>query len=500
MAVCGFCRSTLLREGEALKRIGVSAELFDDHTPLQLGVGGRAQGAAFTLVGRLQMRHAGGTWNEWHALFDSGKSGWLSEDNGQYVLSFETAAPGPLPPAEALRPGTQQVLGGRAWSVAAVTAVKLGAAEGELAFVPNLQRGYLVADLRNAQDEVATIDYGDSPPRWYLGRPVRLDDLALTGLKEESTKAMKGRSLECPSCGAGLEVKLGGTRSIVCHQCKAVVDLGSTGGDLAASLAHYEQENGLEPLLPLGRTGTLALGLAKPLTWQVVGYVERRDIPAGGEDESTFWREYLLYHRTEGFAFLVDTEDGWSWVRPITGAPRVLGGDRVEWQGVTYRQKYRYAARITYVLGEFYWQLQRDQQTWHVDYEGTGRDARKQLNREEGGGEVTWSQGEKLDSATVALAFRLPQPQHAALRRDAMPLATQGLDLPKLIVWSLVILLVVGVLLSQANRRDDCAELRNTFGANSNEYRQCVQSAGGGSSSGTRGGSWGGWSSGGSHK
>jgi hypothetical protein len=282
----------------------------------------------------------------------------------------------------------------------------------------------------------------------------------------------------------------------VCHQCHAVVDLAGSGGDLAAGLAHYAQENGLEPLLPLGRTGTLALGPAPPVAWQVVGYVERRDIPASDEDESTFWREYLLYHRTEGFAFLVDTEEGWSWTRPIAGAPRLAGGDRVEWRGVTYRPKYRYAARITYVLGEFYWQLQRGQQTLHIDYQGTGRDARKQLNREEGGGEVTWSQGETLDSATVARAFRLPPRQHAALRRDASPLAAQGLDKPKLIVWGLVILLVLAVVLSQANRRDDCDELRNTFGAGSNEYQQCLRSAGGGGG-GIRGGSWGGWSSGG---
>ena len=53
-AVCGYCQSTLVREGEALRRIGVSGELFDDHSPLQLGASGRWQGVAFTLVGRLR--------------------------------------------------------------------------------------------------------------------------------------------------------------------------------------------------------------------------------------------------------------------------------------------------------------------------------------------------------------------------------------------------------------------------------------------------------------
>jgi len=54
-AVCSFCRSSLVREGEQLRRIGESAELFDDHSPLQLGVRGSRQGVGFTLVGRLQM-------------------------------------------------------------------------------------------------------------------------------------------------------------------------------------------------------------------------------------------------------------------------------------------------------------------------------------------------------------------------------------------------------------------------------------------------------------
>ncbi|MEO7336970.1 MAG: DUF4178 domain-containing protein, partial [Caldimonas sp.] len=100
-AVCSFCRSTIVREGDALRKIGESAELFDDHTPLQIGASGRYLGAAFTLLGRLQYRYADGTWNEWHALFDgtdgTQKSGWLSEDNGRYVFAFDVPLVGDAP-------------------------------------------------------------------------------------------------------------------------------------------------------------------------------------------------------------------------------------------------------------------------------------------------------------------------------------------------------------------------------------------------------------------
>ena len=127
-AVCSFCRSTVVREGDALRKIGQSAELFNDHSPLQLGAGGSFQGAAFTLVGRLQYRYSGGTWNEWHALFDTGKSAWLSEDNGRYVMAFDVPLAGAAPAADSLRPAAQQIVNGQPWNVASVTRATLIAA------------------------------------------------------------------------------------------------------------------------------------------------------------------------------------------------------------------------------------------------------------------------------------------------------------------------------------------------------------------------------------
>ena len=40
-AVCSFCRSTVVRTGDTLSRVGQMAELFEDHSPLQLLASGR---------------------------------------------------------------------------------------------------------------------------------------------------------------------------------------------------------------------------------------------------------------------------------------------------------------------------------------------------------------------------------------------------------------------------------------------------------------------------
>jgi Domain of unknown function (DUF4178) len=495
-AVCSFCRSTLLRDGDALKRIGVSAELFDDHSPLQLGATGSFQGVAFTLVGRLQYAYADGTWNEWHALFDNGRSGWLSEDNGAYVFSFDATLDETPPGFEALRAGERRIVSGRGWDVAAVTSARLIAAQGELPFAPKLQGAFVVADLRNPQGEVGTLDYSTpGTVHWSVGRGVLLSDLALTGLRETSERTLAARKVECPSCGASLEIKLASTQSIACHQCKAVVDVSDQGG---AALAHYAQNNaghdGAEPTLPLGSTAVLTLGKEGALPWTVVGMVERCDIPDDSDDETTWWREYLAYHRTAGFAFIVDAEDGWSWVRPITGAPQ-LRGDVAMWDGSTYRRRYSYAAKVTWVQGEFYWRVQRDERALVSDYEA----GRKRLSREQTGNEVTWSAGEAIDAALLAKAFGVPLTGPGGVAGDSAPLVgsfTRSTikGLPTM-VWIIIALFVLIVIMDACS--DDCDDVRNTFGASSAEYQQCKRSGGSGVRSG---GSSGGWSSGGGHK
>lgn len=497
-AVCSFCRSTLVRDGDALQRIGVSSELFDDHSPLQLGAAGTFQGVAFTLVGRLQYTYADGTWNEWHALFDNARSGWLSEDNGAYVFSFDSALAETPPQAEALRAGEKRVVDGRGWDVASVTSARLIAAQGELPFAPRLQGAFVVADLRNPQGEVGTLDYSTpGTVHWSIGRGVLLADLALGGLRETPEKTLGARNIQCPSCGTSLEIKLASTQSITCHQCKAVVDLSDKVG---GALAHYAQNNsgheGAEPTLPLGSTATLAFGREGALPWTVVGMVERCDMPQDGDDETTYWREYLLYNQKAGFAFVVDAEDGWSWVRPITGAPQIRGG-QAQWEGVNHAQRYSYTAKVTWVQGEFYWRVKRDERALVTDYHGVGTNSRKRMSREQTGNEVTWSAGEAIDAAVLAKAFGVPIASSApAISFDTTPLSNISSNLTNKFVWVVIVVFVLLFILDSCS--DDCGDVKSTFGANSAEYQQCKRSGGSGYRGG--GGSYGGYSSGGGHK
>jgi len=497
-AVCSFCRSTLVRDGETLRRIGQSAELFDDHSPLQLGTTGQHQGQTFTLIGRLQYAYAEGTWNEWHALFDSGRSGWLSEDNGQYVLSFDVAEPGAVPPAESLRPGARAQVAGLAWQVASVVQARLLAAQGELPRAPSPRLGeFTVVDLRNAQGDVATLDYSvPSQASVSVGRSASLGELALKGLRDASEKTLRSRGVNCPQCGSSLEIQLASTQSLSCGQCHALVDVSSEAGAAVQSVQQTARPPpGQEPRLPLGRAGRLPLEAAGTvIDWQVVGYQVREDLPDDGE-RPTPWGEYLLYNLQAGFAFLVDTSDGWSLVRPLTGAPEVRAA-RAVWQGATYRESYTYRAQVVWVEGEFYWRVQRQETALVTDYIGEGAAGGRLLSREQVATEVTWSGGRQLSADEVSTAFALPGLKATPVSFDVKPVTSSG---GMSFVTLLVIFLLLMVVLSVVSRcsRDDCDDIRRAFGANSPEYQQCVRSGGSGR---IGGGSYGGYSSGGGHK
>ena len=475
-AVCPYCQSTVVRAGDTLARIGKMAELFDDFSPLQLAAAGIFGDRHFTLVGRLQFRYAQGNWTEWHAVLDDGSSAFLSEDNGAYVFSLPATLTREVPPAESFVVGAATALDGKPFSVASSQPVSLLSAQGELPRLPALGRSFAMVELRSADGEVFSIDYGPvlggGAPALSRGRSMRLDELKLSGLRDASAKDEKGRQFSCPNCGAPVAVTLATSKSITCRACNSLIDLSQGPG---AQLSHALQDEPVSPLIALGSSGQL-----QGASWQVLGFQHRMGHEPGDEDESFGWDEYLLYNRQRGFVFLVDASDGWSLVKPATGAPAYQkGGQSASYLGTTYRLLSSYQAETSYVAGEFYWQVTRGEKTFNRDF-ASGNTL---LSQEDSGREVTWSSGNKLDGDVVAKAFRLEGKKELFKRADAAPLSSvSGVSIRTIVIVVLLILLFL-FLIGRCSRCDP-------------RYENCASS----SSSRSSGGSFGGFSGGGGHK
>ncbi len=490
-AVCGYCQSTVVRSGDKLARIGKMAELFDDHSPLQLqasGVWNRSGiKTAFTLVGRLQYKYGEGTWTEWHAVLADGTSAYLSEDNGSYVFTTPLAAQANIPQADSFQLGKSVRLNNRAFSVASNQKVALISAQGELPHLPALGQDFTVVELRSegagssnglgigsgvglgaGAGEVLSIDYGTQPPTMSMGAAVLLEDLQLTGLKDESAKDEKGRQFACPNCGTSVQVTLDLSKSITCTACNSLIDI---SGGIGGELKHALQDEPVRPLIKLGSIGQL-----QGVQWQVVGFQHRMGTDPNDPSEQFGWSEYLLYNQKRGFTFLVDSTEGWSIVKPATGAPvMVANGSSASYLGQRYQLKETYRAETNYVAGEFYWQVTRGQTSENRDFVS----GKSMLSMEKTPNELTWSVGSPIDSDAVAAAFKLDQSKDLLKRADASPAsALKGIGCGTIIIL-VVIVLVFLFLISR-----------------------CTPTTGSGSSGGARtsGGSFGGSSGGGGHK
>jgi len=439
-AVCSFCRSTVVRAGDVLSRIGKMAELFEDYSPLQLQARGVHEGRPFTLVGRLQYRGPSGAWTEWHALFEAdGATGWLAEDNGAYVLSFPASTQRELPQPAQFRLGATTAINGTSYQVTSNEQVALVSAEGELPKLPPLNAPFAMVELRSPGNDVLAVDYGSTPPALSRGRAVTLDELQVTGLRDDSSKVVAGRQFECPKCGAPVEVQFATSKAITCRSCKSLIDL--TQG-LGTELRHAEQDEPVEPLIPLGSTGQL-----QGVQWQVVGFQHRLGTEPDDPDEHFGWEEYLLYNAKRGFVFLVDSSEGWSLVKPTTGAPTVSKDMlKATYLGISYRQKYAYQAQTTFVEGEFYWPVERGQRTSNRDYASGDR----LLSLEETPRERTWSAGADIAFDQVAKAFGLQAKRDLLKRGDSGPVAPLGSGVGcgcgTLVLLVLVILIVLALL------------------------------------------------------
>jgi hypothetical protein len=182
LAVCPFCRSLVLRKDLDLEKLGESAQLQPDGSPVLVGACGVYRGSPFEVVGRMQLQTPRGFWNEWSLMFADGRQGWLGEAQGTYAVSFKADCA--VPPLGDLKVGSRVEIGKRVYEVREIVEAKYLAAQGELPFKPPLGETAPSADLIGDDGAFATLDYSDDPASAFAGEYQGFEALSFTGLKQ----------------------------------------------------------------------------------------------------------------------------------------------------------------------------------------------------------------------------------------------------------------------------------------------------------------------------
>ena len=117
-------------------------------------------------------------------MFNDGKSGWLSDAQLDYDVSFLTPTPGPLPAQGAVVTGNRFAWSGAEYEVTSITRANYKGVQGELPFEYWDKSQVSFVDLRTPDGRFGTIDYSEENPLLFLGKAVEFDDLRLKNLRE----------------------------------------------------------------------------------------------------------------------------------------------------------------------------------------------------------------------------------------------------------------------------------------------------------------------------
>lgn len=400
VAVCAYCRSTLVREGARLEDVGKQADLLPDASLLQLGATGRHRGESFKLVGRIQYRYGAGLWNEWHALFDRGKGAWLSDANGEHTIAY-LAPPTAVPAFADLRPGATVALVGDTYTVTNLEHARVVAGEGELPFRFTAGWEAPVADLRGPGTRFATIDYSEDVPHIYVGERLPFDTFGFAGLRDPDRPVEPGAraiAFKCAGCGAPIEKHVAATEVVACGSCGSVTDVTGTAGEIVQKNERSGKEADLT--IPLGTSGTW-----HGARYEAVGALRREIVVDGARYR---WTEYLLHNLTAGYLWISEYNGHFSVVKAAAEVPKakigLLGRPEARYLGRTFRHFQRATADVVWLAGEFNWRVKRGDRCAVDDYVAPPLI----LSSESTDNEITWSLGEYTDSALLWKAFSLP--------------------------------------------------------------------------------------------
>lgn len=417
LAVCEYCQNTLIRSDVDVENLGKMADLLPDSSLLQIGVQGKYKNSHFSVIGRVQYQHETGIWNEWHVLFDNGKTGWLSEASGSFVLSFLSETGAPTIPLVDYKLDLSLPILGKRLNVTGIENARCIAGQGELPFKINTGFDATVVDLSN-ETTYASLDFSETPPLLFLGEPVELGALFLSNLREISQTEIKikTRSFNCPSCGAPVQTLLSNSKTISCNNCTAVLDISNKNVDVLVK-SQKALANQIQPVIPLGSTGHF-----EGVDYTVIGYM-RRLTKADGM--LYYWGEFLLHHPAHGFRWLISSQGHWTFARPLPKSPSET------YTSAHYEKNYKhfakYNASVVQVTGEFYWKVQFDDKAIIDDFVSPP----DILSKERIAKEITWTAGEYMSSAEIESAFKytfnLPEPSGIAANQPS-PYAAESSD------------------------------------------------------------------------
>ncbi len=197
------------------------------------------------------------------------------------------------------------------------------------------------------------------------------------------------KTFDCPGCGASVQLRANGlTLTVVCGSCHSAID---THHPQFKILETYNRLKRIDPLIPFGTRGNLGEGV-----FEVIGFMRREDVASGWS-----WDEYLLFNPYKGFRFLIEDHGHWLYGKVVKAQPK---------NASQFKKFHSGHAKVTYVLGEFYWRVKVGEKVNVVDSIHPPYIHSLESTQSITGSERNWSLSEYLPAHVIRTAFRTSAP------------------------------------------------------------------------------------------
>lgn len=217
--------------------------------------------------------------------------------------------------------------------------------------------------------------------------------MAGSPMERPAKKPPSPKVFNCSNCGASLTIHaLGHTVNVACQSCGAVIDVTNENYRI---LSMAEKKVRIKPAIPLGRRGRL-----RGNTWEVIGFMVRSD-----QSGHYSWREYLLFNPFHGFRWLTENNGHWNFVTMIKERPSSVLENAAVFRGESYRLYDKGRAKVSYVLGEFYWRVKVGDTVSGEDYIRPPL----MLSCEKDEKEIVWSLAEYMEHGEIRAAFGIQE-------------------------------------------------------------------------------------------
>lgn len=207
------------------------------------------------------------------------------------------------------------------------------------------------------------------------------------------------KTFSCPACGGEVRISaVGHTISAVCSHCSTIIDTANDN----FRIIKKDHQSSRETDIPIGAKGVL-----QGVKWEVIGYVEKKDISS-----ISFWEEYLLFNPYFGFRFLIQSDNHWSLAGVIK---RDLALSPADSEALLDGQRFsvfnRGQSSVEYVKGEFYWRVRKGDQESYTDYVAPPHMLSVERSRQE----INLSLAEYVLPEEVAKAFGVTLPKQVGV-------------------------------------------------------------------------------------